>query len=398
MSQQVVVQAQHKTMAGQKIATGHPQGMPLHGSILQRAAVIPAITPVHSGILQRCSGGVECEECRQKRLEREGMLQRAAVSAALVNDVPPIVHEVLSSPGQPLGAGTRAFMEPRFGYDFSHVRVHTDARAAESSRAVNALAYTVGRDVVFSAGQYVPETVEGKRLIAHELTHTVQQSAGMQRVVDRREISDPGDAAEQEAEASANAILQGRSFIPMLGEAMHLARQAPPQTPTTAAPAAPAAPTAQGRYWSVVRRDLQSGLTARGINGSEPFWNDFHKTLGFLGLIAKLENYSTWPLISKITNTWFGATVFGMGFTPTNGARLLAHLQSSKDVDNDIFPTTMHPGATWSFRDKYAIYSLHITGNSEYQAHIDNFNPMSVPPIGAVLHGLVDLIPSALGL
>ncbi len=75
-------------------------------------------------------------------------MQRAAVSDAPVNSVPPIVHEVLSSPGQSLDTGTRAFMEPRFGHDFSGVRVHTDAGAAESARAVNALAYTVGQDVV----------------------------------------------------------------------------------------------------------------------------------------------------------------------------------------------------------------------------------------------------------
>src|SRR5438876_4000877 len=107
MSQQAqaLIQTQRKT--------AEPASM--RGSILQRAAVIPAITPVHSGILQRCSGGVECEECRQKRL---GILQRAAVNSASVNGngVPPIVHDTLSSLGQPLDAGTRAFMEPRFGH------------------------------------------------------------------------------------------------------------------------------------------------------------------------------------------------------------------------------------------------------------------------------------------
>lgn len=82
----------------------------------------------------------------------------------------------LKGGGQPLDPATRAFMEPRFGHDFSQVRVHTDTRAAESARAVNALAYTVGRDVVFGAGQYVPGSTRGERLLAHELTHVVQQS------------------------------------------------------------------------------------------------------------------------------------------------------------------------------------------------------------------------------
>ncbi len=83
----------------------------------------------------------------------------------------------LKGGGQPLPESTRAFFEPRFGHDFSDVRVHTDAKAAESARMVNALAYTVGCDVVFGAGQYAPETNEGKRLMAHELTHTTQQSS-----------------------------------------------------------------------------------------------------------------------------------------------------------------------------------------------------------------------------
>ncbi|HEU4388545.1 MAG TPA: DUF4157 domain-containing protein [Blastocatellia bacterium] len=85
------------------------------------------------------------------------------------------MHEVLSAPGRPLDPWTRGFMEARFGRDLSHVRVHTDRKAAESSRAVNASAYTVGNDVVFAEGEYAPRTREGQRLLAHELIHTLQQ-------------------------------------------------------------------------------------------------------------------------------------------------------------------------------------------------------------------------------
>ena len=81
----------------------------------------------------------------------------------------------LSSVGRPLDDATRSFFTARFGHDFSHVRVHTDAAAAESARAVNALAYTVGRDIVFDAGRYDPASIAGRRLLAHELTHVVQQ-------------------------------------------------------------------------------------------------------------------------------------------------------------------------------------------------------------------------------
>lgn len=156
-----------------------------------------------------------------------GMLQRAAINSGPAV-APPIVHDVLRSLGQPLDSATRAFMEPRFGhdfsrvpaqssapqrsasglavgpandrceqeadrtaatvlrstalaapagYDFSQVRVHTDAHAAESAQAVSARAYTVGRDIVFGAGQYAPQTTAGRQLLAHELTHVAQQTA-----------------------------------------------------------------------------------------------------------------------------------------------------------------------------------------------------------------------------
>ena len=93
------------------------------------------------------------------------------------NGAPPIVHEVLTSAGQPLDSETRDFMELRFGHAFSNVRVHSDAAAAQSARSVNAKAYTVGQNIVFGANRFAPDTREGRRLLAHELTHVVQQGA-----------------------------------------------------------------------------------------------------------------------------------------------------------------------------------------------------------------------------
>lgn len=97
-------------------------------------------------------------------------------SASLV--APPLVHEVLGSSGHPLDQPTRGFFESRFGHDFGHVRVHADAAASESAQAVNALAYTVGSHVVFRTGQFDPQSISGRRLLAHELTHVVQADAG----------------------------------------------------------------------------------------------------------------------------------------------------------------------------------------------------------------------------
>ena len=87
------------------------------------------------------------------------------------------VAPVLRSSGQPLAETTRSQMEDRLGFDFGSVRVHTDAQAAHSARAVGARAYTIGSDVVFGAGEYAPRSREGQRLIAHELTHVRQQAS-----------------------------------------------------------------------------------------------------------------------------------------------------------------------------------------------------------------------------
>lgn len=142
------------------------------------------------------------------------LLQRAAVNEAPVQNVPSIVHEVLRSPGQPLDAETRTFFEPRFGHDFSQVRVHTDAKAATSAKSVNALAYTVGRDVVFGTGHYQPWTGEGRGLLAHELAHVAQQSQETQSSLSNIDIINRDKLAENEAEEASITITQGGTVRP----------------------------------------------------------------------------------------------------------------------------------------------------------------------------------------
>jgi hypothetical protein len=123
------------------------------------------------------SAGVqgECEECREKK---KGTLQRKAVGSESPATVPPIVHEVLRSPGQQLGSEPRAFFERRFGYTFGQVQVHDGEHAARSAESLQAAAYTVGSHIVFGRGEYKPASGEGRRLIAHELAHVLQQSGG----------------------------------------------------------------------------------------------------------------------------------------------------------------------------------------------------------------------------
>jgi uncharacterized protein DUF4157 len=117
---------------------------------------------------------------------------------------PPVVHDVLRSPGRPLEPSVVGPMEGRFGHDFSRVRVHTDEQAAESARAVGALAYTVGRDVVFDSGRYAPASVAGGDLLAHELAHVVQQR-GASGLPDRLPVSPANDPLEREADSGQPA-------------------------------------------------------------------------------------------------------------------------------------------------------------------------------------------------
>jgi hypothetical protein len=136
------------------------------------------------------------DECGCRGGAAGGQVQRrASAGGRAAGTVPPLVERVLRSPGQPLDASTRAFMEPRFGRDFSRVRIHSDAEASRSAASVNALAYAVGPHVVMGAGQYAPATPHGRRLLGHELTHVVQQSAAGAAALQRQSAEDPVEVA-----------------------------------------------------------------------------------------------------------------------------------------------------------------------------------------------------------
>jgi len=215
---------------------------PVNGFSFSRVSVL--------GLQRKCACGSvagptgQCAECRKKRL------QRKASNHAERSSVPPIVHDVLRSPGEPLDANTRALMESRFGHDFGRVsvysklpqgtsrnpvigpahdeyereaddaasrvaaatpmpgtrsayfggvRVHTDSRAAESGQALNARAYTLGHHIVFGAGRYAPWTNEGRGLLAHELAHVLQQTGPATGTLQRN----PDDKGGQEEKPAA---------------------------------------------------------------------------------------------------------------------------------------------------------------------------------------------------
>lgn len=167
---------------------------------LQRVRSPGSVRTGHPRADRAVGGG--CGRCRGESPPR-------AVADPAPVDVPPVVGEVVRSPGRPLEPSTRTFMEGRFGYGFDHVRVHTDRNAADSARALNARAYTVGADIVFAAGAFRPGTAAGRRLLAHELTHVVQQ--GVRRATPRSHGS-PVRRSSGTAEPGLDTVRgQGRS-------------------------------------------------------------------------------------------------------------------------------------------------------------------------------------------
>jgi hypothetical protein len=181
--------------------------------------VIPvSIAPAELGVQRKCSGcgggGGMCSACAEEK--EEFPIQRKARSGGGgergVSAVP-----ASGSTGRPLDGGTRGFMESRFGHDFGGVRVHSDGRAASAADTLKAHAFTVGQDVYFAAGRYRPDTHDGRHLLAHELTHTLQQraaapsGAGGSTAQARRSVSQPGDPLEREADSVADRVLSGTS-------------------------------------------------------------------------------------------------------------------------------------------------------------------------------------------
>jgi len=162
------------------------------------------------GLLQRkcaCEGTDHpCEECGKKRLA----LQHRAARQAAPTEVPPIVHEVLRSPGNPLDATRLAFMESRFGHDFSRVRVHTDAKAGELARAANGCPFIGEQDTVFGGGQYILKTPS----VRDDFTPLVHENAA----VDEESIGDEPESGEPGREFPGSPLPSPIEEIPPMGE------------------------------------------------------------------------------------------------------------------------------------------------------------------------------------
>lgn len=163
------------------------------------------------------------------RRQRKSVAEKPAGQETGPASVPGIVGEVLNTSGQSLDGSTRSFMESQFGHDFSKVRVHADRRAATAAASIDALAFTVGRDVVFGAQRYAPNEPAGRRLLAHELAHVVQQSDSSRSTADL-ELSRPDNSLELEADRAAELVMRMPAAVLRSSENEHrisLSRQKP---------------------------------------------------------------------------------------------------------------------------------------------------------------------------
>lgn len=149
------------------------------------------------------------------------------------------VSEAIRSPGEPLEEFTRVSMEEQFGRDFTKVRVHTDLQAASSAEAVNAKAYSVGSEIVFSAGKFDPGTFEGRKLLAHELAHVAQNDGEADHQSESLRVSAPSDPAEVEAYGLSERVATGEPVRHSVSSEGVLARERDKAESTTKETAEP---------------------------------------------------------------------------------------------------------------------------------------------------------------
>ncbi len=196
---------QRKCACGNPITTGGEcAGCAKKKMGLQRKLTIGASNDPLEQEADRIAGQVMAMPAATAVSTAASRIQRASQQAGSMEIVPASVDHVLAGPGKPFDAVLQQDMEQRFGHDFSRVRVHTGSAAAQSAREVNAHAYTVRNDIVFGAGQFAPATHAGRRLLAHELTHVIQQSqqsAGISPLIQRQPDKDKKEPSSEVGKA-----------------------------------------------------------------------------------------------------------------------------------------------------------------------------------------------------
>jgi Domain of unknown function (DUF4157) len=287
-------------------------------------------------VIQRhCSCGGTCEKCRteedaltnspvESSEESTRLVQREPDTSSSLRGTESNAEGVIPpGNGEPLDERTRNFMESGFGAEFSDVRIHTDSRAAESAEALSANAYTTGRDIYFGCGRYAPETTEGQHLLAHELTHTIQQSgvlASSQSAMRASEgvmVGPVDDPLEQEADRAADVVVNGKGNRALSPQATTSAITPTVQCQETPADKPPEQPgkfppqeePKHGKEKEDEEKDkaVKGGLKAAG-EFSKRFWEEFSSS--DLGKSVLAANKRDWQSVIKFFED-FWSTAFG---------------------------------------------------------------------------------------
>jgi hypothetical protein len=270
-------------------------------------------------------------------LQCEDELHRLAIqqcSDAGDGETLPMVHEVLGSHGLELDASTRAYMESRFDYDFNAVRVHTDDKAADSAQSVGALAYTVGSEIVFGARQYSPQTQSGRRLLAHELTHVVQQAG-----------------------AAATASLPRRR-----GDGMHIQRQPAAKSPSQLQDPISVSELSDFGFWAI-------GPEFTGV----PQEIDIRQVLGETGVVDSKTLSESTPKSFRLKG---GDSVYFAYVHPTQGVVARAYAEiSNPGQKGPVYSVYAY------INGKHALKYRPVGGTGEKRKPIATLDVMSGGPL-----------------
>lgn len=238
-----------------------------------------------------------------------------------------MVHDVLNSPGQPLDAATRAFFEPRFGQNFGFVRIHADQAASASANAVNALAYTVGSHIAFAASRYSPTTKPGQRLIAHELSHVLQQGASVAAGTVQRTTGDQPAQSTTNPRQVSSGDAGATQVVTIDGETFHLVAITDPLTLESSVwryrvdvqDYLSAYPNLGNGWWALIVRAADGALC--NIGGNCLGW-----AMGHFGLVDPPDQ--VWGLVPN----YLGAIGFSVGKHGSVQETYLKHVEKGKIV------------------------------------------------------------------
>jgi hypothetical protein len=302
-------------------------------------------------------------------------------------------------------------MEPRFGPDFSGVRVHTDAKAAESVRAVNALAYTVGQHVVFGAGQYVPDTDAGKKLMAHELVHVVQQGMPSALPDAGLAIDSPDSVYERQADQLANRLGHPGAF-PASGMSTALSARrssAIIQRQDTAPARQPPFDDEPTDLRQVLQASFAAGKfgCANGTSAAACYNRlDAGARLVLKSLYNRTNRYGLWPHFLYAWGIWTSGSG-GAQFVVKDSPNFLSALVGDPRFCLDTaLGGLLHKGTT-SVREISNSDSLHLSlgSSNSVSAHIDKISPAigreaslrcRYDPVAAAAHLGREVVPHAI--